>query len=210
MRSNRLMGLVLGFGICGVFPIARVHAAPMDFDFKDPKSVNSIVFVLDSLIEPIVGLASGTSGTVSFDPEQPKSLKGTLTIDAASLHTANKGMKDTLHNSEWLDVKKHPKIEFKIKEVKESKKEKDTFELQVVGDMTCRGVTKAITVPVKVNYLPGKLSNRQRGTEGDLLILRSDFSITRKDFGIKPDMGPDVVAEEIQIKVSIAGGSPKK
>jgi polyisoprenoid-binding protein YceI len=48
-----------------------VHAAPETFDFKDPKGVNNAVFKLTAPLETIEGSASGISGTVSFDPENP-------------------------------------------------------------------------------------------------------------------------------------------
>jgi polyisoprenoid-binding protein YceI len=76
--------------------------------------------------------------------------------------------------------------------------------------MTCHGVTKELTVPVKATYLAGKLNERMSKMTGDLLVLRSSFSIKRTDFGIKPDMTDKVVAEEIQVRVAIAGVSPKK
>jgi len=203
-------GVLIGFlGLVPVVPASFGAAA--EFDFKDPKGVNSIAFILDSTLEPIMGVASGVSGTVSFDPAQPKSTAGTITVEASSLHIANKGMKDSLQGTDWLDAKKHPQIEFKVKAVKAAKKEGDnTWELQVVGDFTCKGVTKTITVPVKAHYLKDKMSSRSQKKEGDLLVLRSKFNIKRKDFNIKADMGNDVVAEEIQLHVSIVGGSPKK
>jgi len=120
-------------------------------------------------------------------------------------------MQDTLLGKDWLDVAKNPKIEFAIKKVTESKSEGgNIFDLTVVGDMTCKGVTKELTVPVKATYLAGKLSERSSKLTGDLLVLRAHFSMKRKDFGIKPDMTDKVVAEEIQLRVSIAGVNPKK
>ena len=183
--------------------VARAEARA--FDFKDPKGVNSILFLLDSLLEPIAGLASGISGTVQFDPADPKATTGTIIVDAKSLHTDNVGMKETLHGSDWMDVAKFPTIKFTIKDVTEVKPTKENaWELQVAGEFSCRGVTKPVHAMVRANYLADKLGSRQRGAKGDLLVLRSDFVIKRSDFGIKPG-GDDVVADEIQLKVSIVG-----
>jgi polyisoprenoid-binding protein YceI len=181
-------------------------AAGLEFDFNDPKKVNAIVFILDSPLEPIVGVASGIFGMVNFDPQQPKSTSGAISVPVKNLHTENRGMKDTIHGPDWIDVGKNPNIEFKLKEVKEVKEAKDNvYEMQVVGEMSIKGVTKPLTVPVKAHYLKDKASSRSGQMKGDLLVLRSEFTIKRKDFGIKPDMGNDVVAEDIQLRVSIVG-----
>ncbi len=37
---------------------------PIQFDFKDPKKVNNVVFLLDAPLESINGTATGVSGTV--------------------------------------------------------------------------------------------------------------------------------------------------
>lgn len=203
----------IGLMLLGALVTAgSVRAAGTEFDFKDPKGVNSISFTLDSLLEPFTGVASGISGMVTFDPADPKATKGTISVETKSLHLENKGMQDTLHGKDWLDVAKNPKIEFAIKSVTDSKSAGDNvFDLTVVGNLTCKGVTKELTVPVKATYLAGKLSDRSnKKLTGDLLILRANFVMKRKDFGIKPDMTDKTVAEEIQLRVSIAGVSPKK
>jgi len=82
--------------------------------------------------------------------------------------------------------------------------------MTVVGDFQCKGVTKEITVPVSVTFLPRKAGDRMRGAEGDLLVVRTEFTIDRSDFGIKPDMGPDTVAKDIEVRASIVGYSTKK
>ena len=46
---------------------ATAPAAPLEFDFKDPKGVNNVVFKTDALLESINGVATGISGRVTFD-----------------------------------------------------------------------------------------------------------------------------------------------
>jgi polyisoprenoid-binding protein YceI len=196
--------------VSGALFVATAHAAGREYDFKDPKGVNSIYFVLESLLEPIMGLASGVSGKVAFDPADPKKTAGKITVEAKTLHTQNKGMTDTLHGPDWLDVKKNPIIEFAFKEIKEAKKTgENAWDLTAVGDFTCKGVTKPITVTVQATHHPGRLSDKFEKKKGDLLVLRSNFTIKRADFGIKSDStGGPIVADDIEIRVSIVGGSP--
>jgi polyisoprenoid-binding protein YceI len=209
-NSGKLL-ILLGGALCVSLLCGRTLAAAVSFDFKDPKSVNTIAFILDSALEPILGVASGISGTVSFDPENPKATTGRIVVQAQSLHTENKGMNDTLHGADWLDVGKHPTIEFAFKKVTEAKSpEKDVYELAVVGDLTCKGVTKEITIPVKATFLPGKLGERNRNMKGDLLVLRSNFVMKRTDYGIKPDVPDEAVANDIELRISIVGSAPAK
>ena len=46
-------------------------AVPHTFDFKDPKGVNNVVFKTDAPLESINGTATGISGSVTFDPDNP-------------------------------------------------------------------------------------------------------------------------------------------
>lgn len=210
MRSHSRGGF--GWGLIGL-ALATVPAkgAPTEFDFNDPKKVNSISFTLDSLLEPIVGIASGITGKVTFDPAKPIATVGAITVESKSLQFANKGMQSTLHGADWLNVNKNPKIEFTLKKVTDAKPAGEgVTDMTVSGDMTCNGVTKELTTLVKATYLPGKMSERGGKLEGDLLVLRATFTIKRTDFGLKPDMSDKVVAEAIQVQVAIVGSSPKK
>ena len=44
---------------------------------------------------------------------------------------------------------------------------------------------------------------------GDLLVIRSTFSIKRSDFGIMPGQMEEKVSETIELTLSIAGASPR-
>ena len=96
-------------------------AAPQTFDFKDPKGVNNAIFKLDAPLEAINGSATGISGTVSYDPENPSGTKGKIVIAASSLHVGNPMMKDHLQSEQWMDVKKYPEVTFDVSELKNVK-----------------------------------------------------------------------------------------
>ena len=186
--------------------VKDVRAESMSFNFADPKGVNSISIVLDSVLEPIMGIASGISGNVIFDPKKKTAVKGRIVVAADKIQMANQMMTKVLHSEEWLDVKKFPTIEFDFKEIISKGSRKDMlYEYIIAGNFTCKGITKEIQVPVNVSYLPGKLKARNDKGDGDLLILRSKFNIQRTAFAIQPDMNPASVADEIQLNVSIVG-----
>jgi polyisoprenoid-binding protein YceI len=190
-----------------VFP---AHAAPLTFDFKDPKGVNNVVFQLDAPLESINGTASGVSGTVTLDPEKPGEAKGKIVVATDSLVVPNPIMQGHMLGEKWLNATKHPEISFAITGISDIKKEGDKGEAKVTGTFTLNGISKDLTVDARVNYLPGKLAERSsEKTPGDLLVIRSKFEIKRSDFGIKPGEATDKVAEEIAISLSIAGAAPK-
>ncbi len=196
-------------GLISLTSVTAVLAAPQNFDFKDPKGVNNAVFKLDALLEATQGSASGISGTVTFDPENPAATKGKLVVAAATLHVPNPLMKEHLHSGMWMDVAKYPEIVFEAKELKNVKTSADTTTADAVGTMTIKGVSKELTVPVKLTYLKDKLGQRVPKMQGDLLVLRSTFTIKRSDFGINPSAPEDKVSNEIEITLSVAGAAPK-
>ena len=81
------------------------------------------------------------------------------------------------------------------------------FEVDVTGDFTLKGITRELNIPVSLTYLPGKLKDRNGKGNGDLLVLRTKFTIDRTSFSIKPEMDGSKVAKDIQINVSIVGFS---
>ena len=205
-RRTRVSVLV----IAGWLLSGHVSAGEIEFDFKDPKGVNSVTFVLDSLLEPFMGVATGISGKVKFDPAKPKSLSGKIVIDVTKVQCANSGMTKAMQGEDWIDVAKYPTVEFSLTSVtRVAKLDDKTAIMTVVGNMKCKGVTQKIEVALKSTYLPDRMQHRMRGAKGDLLVLRSTFTISRKAFGIKPNMGPDVVADDIEVRVSIVGGHKK-
>lgn len=207
MNARNAIAILTGFLALPAF----AGAAEQTFDFKDPKGVNNATFKLDAPLETITGTANGVTGTLTYDPEKPEGTRGSIVVDAKTLHVENRMMKEHLHSGTWLDTATHKEIRFTLGSVKNVKKDGDTVTADVTGKFLLHGVEKEITVPAKVTLLPGRLAARTNGAaEGDLLVVRTNFTIRRSDYGINPGAPQDKVADEIQIGLAIAGASPKK
>ena len=186
-----------------------VFAAPQTFDFKDPKGINNAGFKLDAPLESINGSASGVSGTVTFDSENPGATTGKIVVATASLMVPNSMQREHMLSSTWLDAAKFPEISFESKEFKNVKTDGDTTTADVTGTFTLKGISKELTVPVKLTYMKDKLADRVPNQKGDLLVIRASFSIKRGDFNINPGQYEDKVSNTIELTLSIAGASAK-
>ncbi len=194
---------------CLFLPFAA-SAAGQTFDFKDPKGVNTARFTLDAPLETISGSANGVSGTLTIDPAKPEATKGSIVIDAKTLSVENAMMKEHMLGAEWLDVAKNPTISFTVSGLSDFKMQGEKATANVKGKFSLKGVEKEISVPATVTLLKDKLGARTGGKmQGDLMVIRTEFTIKRADYGINPKAPSDKVAEDIVISLAIAGSSPK-
>src|SRR5208283_1966803 len=150
-------------------------------------------------LEAINGSASGVSGTVTFDPADPASTKGKIVVASNSLQLPNQMQMHHMQGEKWLDVAKFPEITFESLSFKNVHTDGDSTTADVTGLFSVKGNSKEITAPVKLTYLKDKLGQRLPGKNGDLLVIRSNFSIKRSDFGINPGQFEDKVSETIEI-----------
>lgn len=187
----------------------QARAASQVFDFKDPKGVNNAVFKLDAPLEAINGSAHGSSGSVTFDPQNPAAIQGRILVATASMQVPNPVMKEHLHGAQWMDSAKHAEMKFEAKSLKNLKSSGDTHAGDLTGELTLKGVTRSVSAPVKLTFLKDKLGQRVPNLKGDLLVIRSQFTIKRTDFGINPAAPQDKVSDEIEITLSIAGASAR-
>lgn len=176
------------------------------FSLKDPKGVNTMVFMIDSMLEPISGHTAGVSGDITFDPANPAASKGSVVIDANSLAVPNARMSEKMKtDSMWLATDKFPRMTFTIVSVKDVKKKGDAWEVNVVGDFAVKDVTKRITVPATVTHLKDGAGKRMGGATGDLLMIRSNFSFKRSDYNIGVGTPFEIVGDTVEIRFAVAG-----
>lgn len=203
LRAGVLAGLLASAG--------AAFAAPISFDFKDPKGVNNIAFQLDAPLEQISGTGTGISGTIVFDPAAPEKISGKIVVATESLSVGNGMMKEHMLGKNWLNAPANPEITFEAVSAANVKTSGTATTADVTGKLTLNGVTKELTVPVSFTFLADKFGARLNKPElkGDLLVVRSSFKVNRGDFNIQKGKNLDKVSEEIAITLSLAGSAPK-
>lgn len=176
------------------------------YDFKDPKGVNGIAFYVNSKLEPFFGLGAGVTGTIDYDPANPESFSGSISVDASTLEVSNGTMTDHMIGAQWVNAEEHPKITMTFDKVtKVEDGESGSKILTIDGKLQALGLSLDKTVKVTVSHIPDGAQARGGADSGDLLVLRSTFTVSRADLGIKPGQSLDKVGNEVGITVGIAG-----
>ena len=199
------------FLVCTLAAI-RTQADGLTFDYKDPKDISAISLKINSNLEPIVGYAKGISGTVLFDPARPKATTGKIAVDVASVQFANEGYTRTARGYA-LNGEKYPQILFTLRKVLNvtkttvvGKTTSYVYKALVLADFTCHGVTTPLRTMVTATYFPGRALERTDGKyKGDILILRTDFNVSRTRQGISEGIPGEMVSDTVQVGVAVVG-----
>jgi polyisoprenoid-binding protein YceI len=197
--------IIAAFSVLVLLPALSAHATSKIFDFKDPKETNAISLGIDSALEPVVGYASDISGSCLFDPEHPEKTTGVLSVQVESIKFSHPGYTNTAQNYA-LNKEKFPTITCKLNKILSGRVVKSgVYEGSVLVDFTCKGITKALTVPLSVRYFPGQAKLRTPNLSGDLLSVRSKFKIKRSDFGIAEGVAEVLVSQDVEVSVAVIG-----
>ena len=135
-------------------------------------------------------------GTIELDPRNPAGTKVDIVINTSSIDSRNDSRDRALRSEDFFHVTRYPTMTFKSVGVKP--KERDT--LLVEGDLTIRGMTKRVIVPVRLAGV-----NRVGGELGTLVGFESEFVINREDFNIGEDWS--IIDKNARIHLLIGAGS---
>ena len=159
-------------------------AAPRTYNVTSDGK-NYAMFTSEATLETIHGRTSKVTGTIAADPADVPASSVDVTIDLASLDTGI-DMRNGHLRERFLQVDKFPTATFKSVSVAAPKSiaPNSPTVVNVTGDLTIHGVTKRITVPVRVVVIPeSDLTKSSRGP-GDWIHATTDFPIKLGDYGI--------------------------
>jgi len=115
------------------------------------------------------------SGQIVFDPENPPASKVEVTIEPASIDTADPQRDAHLRSADFFDVEKYPKASFKSTKVVDLGGDK----YQITGDLTVHGVTHRVTFDVVFEgSAKDPWGGERAGFSGTLPLDRKDFGLT--------------------------------
>ena len=131
--------LVLLFGLC-----AQSISAGERFKFD--ASHSTIGFSVHQFLGTTHGRFTKFEGTIDLDREHPEKSSVVAKIDVRSIDTKIEKRDNHLRSPEFFNVEKFPAMTFKSRSAKQTGPQSGDIE----GDLTMHGVTKPITLHVKL------------------------------------------------------------
>ena len=191
------MKLLLISVLCLVVIASPVGAETYKFDPARSK----IAFQLRHLLGTARGEFHKFSGTIDFDREHPERSAVTATIQVASIDTKIAKRDQHLRSADFFDTAKFPEITFRSRAVKRTGADSG----DITGDLTMHGITRPITLHVKLaSPITGdSLPARTRWQVTTDPIHRKDFNLvfsgsTEAISGIGQDVMPAIEIEAVR------------
>ncbi|MBF9071692.1 YceI family protein [Streptacidiphilus fuscans] len=157
-----------------------------------------------AMVTKVRGSFNSFDGKVEVDADQPERSSVDLTIDVDSIDTRNADRDGHLRTNEFLDVAAHPTITFRS-----TSAFLDGDKLDLVGDLTVRGVTQNVTIPFSFEgSAKDPFGNHRLGFEGEHTISRKDFGIT---WNAALETGGVLVGDKIvlEFEISLVKNAPE-
>jgi polyisoprenoid-binding protein YceI len=126
------------------------------------------------MVSTVKGRFTGVEGTITVDEQNPANSRTDITIDAASITTGNEQRDGHLRSADFLDVENYPTVTFTSTRVEPTSA--TTFD--VTGDLTIRGTTREVTLPVELNGRGvSPYGQEVAGLSAETKLNRSDFGL---------------------------------
>lgn len=142
------------------------------------------------LVERVNGDFHDFRGTIHYNPERPDESSIEMHVVVRSVVSGARGRDRTLQDEDFFHSQRYPLMTFRSVGVAR----RDDGTLDVTGDLTIRGVTRRITVPVRVTEQSGALE------------FEATFTLDRTDFGVNGTRwsgGRAIISREADVRLRI-------
>ena len=193
MRLRLLLATTAAAALAVLLPsVAAAEARTYALD----RAHSKVSFTIRHLMSEVDGRFRDFDGSITYDPQAPERSKVEVTIQATSIDTSNERRDDHLRSADFFDVEKHPTLTFESTSVQ--RESADT--LRVTGDLSIHGVTRPVTIPVRIT---GQMPYRG----GEKVGFASDFTVDRKDYDVTwnraVDQGGVLLGDEVAISIRV-------
>ncbi|HZR06618.1 MAG TPA: YceI family protein [Candidatus Udaeobacter sp.] len=164
MKQRNLIAAVL---IAGLSPTVLANES-----YRFDPSGSTIGFSVHQFLGTTHGKFAKFNGKIDVDRQHPENSSVTAQIDVRSIDTRIRKRDDHLRSAEFFNVEKYPQITFKSRSVKQTGAQSG----DILGDLTIHGVTKPITLHVKL-LTPLNQTSQTRWAVATEPITRRDFNL---------------------------------
>jgi polyisoprenoid-binding protein YceI len=151
-----------------------------------------------AMVTKVRGAFNEFEGSAAVDAEDFTESTAALTIKAASIDTRNEQRDGHLRSNDFLAMDEFPEITFVSTGVTQT----GPTGLELTGDLTIKGVTRAVTVPFEFEGLAtDPFGNQRAGFEGAVTINRKDYGIT---WNAALETGGVLVSDKIVLEFEVS------
>ncbi|MFI9780774.1 YceI family protein [Streptomyces sp. NPDC051956] len=151
-----------------------------------------------AMVTKVRGHFPVVEATARLDAANPAASHVRVVLDASGADTGNPQRDGHLRTGDFLDAATHPHITFTSTAVKHTGG--DDFE--VTGDLTIRGITQPLTIPLEFTGSAVDAQGLHRaGFEGSASINRKDFGVS---FNAVLETGGVMISERIALEFDLS------
>jgi polyisoprenoid-binding protein YceI len=137
------------------------------------------------------------SGQIEFDPEQPRKSTVQVSIDPASVDTADAQRDAHLRSPDFFDVEKFPQASFRSAQIEDLGGDR----YRVHGDLTVHGVTRPVVLDAVFE------GSARDPWGGERAGFSASTSIDRRDFGLGwnklLETGGVLVGDKVELQLEV-------
>jgi polyisoprenoid-binding protein YceI len=127
------------------------------------------------------------AGEIRLEPGRPETASGRVVVEVASIDTANQRRDDHLRSPDFFDAARHPQAVFALTTVRAE----SGGQTVVAGELTIRGVTRPLSVPVTVTVAD------------DSVRAAGRFVVNRRQFGVAYQSWLNPVRDEVAVSFDL-------
>ncbi len=158
--------------VAAVAVVSLSSAALANETYGFGPSGSTIGFSVHQFLGTTQGKFTKFNGKIDVNREHPENSSVTAQIDVRSIDTRIKKRDDHLRSAEFFNADKYPQITFKSRSVKRTGPQSG----DILGDLTMHGVTRSITLHVRL-LTPLNDTSRTRWAITVDPITRRDFNL---------------------------------
>lgn len=177
--SRALAGVLVGLAVA-----TAAASEPRSYVVDPAKS--HVRFQAVSRLVDADGAFRRFAGEVRLEPGRPETASGHIVVEVASIDTANQRRDDHLRSPDFFDAARHPQAIFALTAVRA-----EGGQTVATGELTIRGVTRPLTVPVTVTVAD------------DSVRAAGRFVVNRRQFGVAYQSWLNPVRDEVAVSFDL-------